>query len=118
MHDQIPTIFLETVDGVPNPADGSIDSLISFVPVWQPSPLSAELGLGLDTSIVTIKSLRRDYPGYTYLADMTQAEAPRPIEVPKLRYGEPEESTPPRAHEATTPPEAPTMLVKLPLLSP
>jgi hypothetical protein len=49
---------------------------------------------------------------------MTQAEAPRPIEVPKLLYGVARRPTPPRMHEATTPPEAPTMRLYLPLRSP
>jgi hypothetical protein len=54
MPDQIPQVGLETSEGVPNPADGSIDSLIYFVPVEKPDPLRAELGLDLDTAIFTM----------------------------------------------------------------
>jgi hypothetical protein len=118
MPDQIPQVGLETSEGVPNPADGSIDSIIFFVPVGQPHPLRNELEIGLDTAIVTIRSLRLAYPGYTYVADMTPAEAPRPIKVPKLVYGVARRRRPPRVHEATTPPEAPTMRLDLPLPSP
>jgi hypothetical protein len=121
MSGPIPQGFFETPEDIPNPATGGSDTKVLIVAVGQQHALREELKVGPNLAIFVVTLSPPAYPGYTYIAEMSLAEATTPIVVPWLKYGVSRRSTTPHVHEARScwaPPEAPTVLWYWPYRTP